>query len=644
MCGIAGAMVWDDRGRNGDLQQMVTRMTDALSHRGPDGWGVARVAESSDGALASPEVAFGHRRLAIIDLSPRAAQPMANAARDTWLTFNGEIYNFKAIRQDLEARGRVFRSDSDTEVLLQGYEEWGTALVGRLRGMFAAAVWDGRQRELVLLRDRLGIKPLYVWKTDCALLFASEVRALLASGIVPRRLDPVGLEQFLACQAVPAPRTLVDGVRLLEPAHVLRVGSDGHVVDEAYWDLIDSAETVSASIDVQRARSRVRELLVESTDLHLVSDVPVGVFLSAGIDSSAIAALVREAAATPRTFTVTFPGHPYDEGPEARTIAAALGTEHEEIPLRPVDVCRRLPEALGQMDQPSGDGVNTFVVARAVHDAGLKVALSGLGGDELFGGYPSFRRARRLAGLARWFQSPRPARQAAAAIVRQVGRSSVSATKAAAILETDGSLARTFPVFRELFSAGQRRDLLDDASSADKTAGEHPYETLIEGAEARGRQLGLSSMITFAEARTYMHDVLLRDTDQMSMACGLEVRVPLLDHRLVEYVMGLPDRVKTGAGTKPLLVDSLGDTLPAAVRRTGKRGFVLPLEDWMRGDLREFCETHLEEPALARIGLRASTVQRLWTTFQQADRRTRWSRPWTLVALSAWAARHGLER
>lgn len=642
MCGIAGACFWDDPPAMVDLERVVHSMTEALRHRGPDGWGVVRV--SGAPGTGGPKVVFGHRRLAIIDLSSRAAQPMANDARDTWVTFNGEVYDFQASRRALEAAGQVFRSDSDTEVVLRGYDVWGASVTSRLRGMFAAGIWDGRRQELLLLRDRLGIKPLYVWTTDRGVLFASEVRALLASGLVPRRLDPIAVEQYLATQAVPSPRTLVDGVRLIEPGHLLRIGRHGAETDETYWDLIDAAGASRVTSDPVEARARVRDLLVEAVGLHLVSDVPVGVFLSGGIDSSAIAALVQETGQRPSTFTVTLGGHASDEGPDARAIAASIGSDHHEIALAPGDVRQQVAEALDHMDQPSGDAVNTFIVSRAVQSAGLKVALSGLGGDELFGGYPSFRRAERLSGMVRpWFRSPRPARRAAAAMVRQLGGSSVAVSKTAAILETDGALAETFPVFRELFSERQRRELLGDGNAAGADASP-PYRDLIAAAEARAGRLDLAALVTFAEARTYMHDVLLRDTDQMSMSCGLEVRVPLLDHELVEYVTGLPASTKAGSGMKPLLVESLGDTLPAAVRRQGKRGFVLPFDDWMRADLRALCESHLQGDGTTRVGLRPSAVRDLWATFLSRDNQTTWSRPWALVALTAWAERHGMER
>jgi asparagine synthase (glutamine-hydrolysing) len=617
-------------------------MTQALSHRGPDGVGVVDCGGVGQGSRA-PVAVLGHRRLAIIDLTDRAAQPMASERLPLWITFNGEVYNFKALRLELEGVGRRFRSDSDTEVVLQGFEHWGPAVVDRLQGMFAFAVWDGRDHRLFVARDRLGIKPLYLCATPGGVLFASEIRALLASGLVPKSLDRIAVAQYLAHQTVPPPRTLVEGVRAMTPGSSESFAVDGAAAHRQYWDLLDSADRDARSATAEEARDRVRQLLEASTRLHLVSDVPVGVFLSGGIDSTAVAALVRRAGVTPRTFCVSFPGTSYDEGPQAKAIADAIGAEHTDLPLGETEFRQQLPEALASVDHPSGDGLNTYVVSRAVRHAGIKVALSGLGGDELFGGYPSFARLRRIAGYASlWRWSPEPIRRVAAATVRSVGGSSVLSTRVADLLETDASLPRAYPLMRQLFSPARRAALLDVQGWA-TDLDQDPYVALLETAVARHPQTGPMSLVSYAEARTYMHDVLLRDTDQMSMAHGLEVRVPLLDHRLAEYVMGLSETAKSPNGVpKRLLLDALTSDLPAAVRRP-KRGFVLPLDPWMRSELRSFCEHHLGPEGLGRCSIfRPDAVQSVWQAFVTNDGSVSWSRPWALVALSAWLERSGV--
>ncbi len=642
MCGIAGAVFWDPQQAPEDPVGMVARMAAALGHRGPDGDGV--VSCGGLGGDSSPIAVFGHRRLAIIDLSDRARQPMAHVRRGLWLTYNGEIYNYRALRRELEAVGRVFESDSDTEVILHGYDTWGRALLDRLRGMFAFAIWDRAARELTLVRDRLGIKPLYVAESAGQVLFASEVRALVASGLIARAIDPVALTEYLTYQTVPAPRTMVRDVRMLLPGHVVTARGRTPMEARPYWDLLDSRLAEGADTGPRESRARLGHLLSEAIAGHLVSDVPVGVFLSGGIDSSALVSLVSASGVVPRTFAVTFPGTPYDEGPYARLVATAFKTEHTEVPVRSADAVEGVEDALNGLDQPSGDGINTFLVARAVRSTGIKVALSGLGGDELFGGYPSFSRLDRLSGYATALkQSPAAARHVAAAVMKLVGRS-VSSSKAAALLETDGSVPEAFPILRQLFAPAERAALLaprwrDAGASAD------PYVELLQRAVDRRGDAELMTMISYAETRTYLHDLLLRDTDQMSMCHGLEVRVPFLDHPVVEYVMGLGDAVKRPAGVpKRLLIESLPSPLPDASTRRRKQGFELPLAEWMRTDLRGLCEKHLGPSGLAGSGLlEPQAVQRLWRAFLAADRRTSWSRPWALVALGAWLDRNGLE-
>lgn len=642
MCGIAGAVWFDEAPGSPERRACVEAMVDALSHRGPDGRGVTVCQAGRATADAAPATAvLGHVRLAIIDLSARGAQPMASPRRPLWLSYNGEIYNFRDVRRELEAGGCRFESDSDSEVILQGYEAWGDRVVDKLHGMFAFALWDGGRSQLLLARDRLGIKPLYVHDDGRRIVFASEVRALLASGLVARTLDRDALDLYLRYQTVPTPRTLVRDVRMLPPGSVSVAQAGRPRESRTYWDVLANASRTARADSPSTQRDRVRALLVESAERHLVSDVPVGVFLSGGIDSSALVSLVRQAGVQPRTFSVTLAGTAHDESPYARAVASAFDTEHTEIPLSEASLIGQLPDALASIDHPSGDGINTFVVSRAVRATGLKVAWSGLGGDELFGGYPSFDRLARLPAFAEfWRWTPLPVRRAAAAAVRSLGGGTVAAGKTAAILESDGSLPETFPVLRELFSTRQRAELLGRAAVAEAD----PYVAMLRAAAAGGDAVDVMALVSFAEARTYMHDVLLRDTDQMSMAYALEVRVPLLDHALVEYVVGLPAAAKMrGPGPKSLLVDSLPRSLPEAGVQRPKRGFVLPFDTWMRGDLRPLCEHHLGPQGLSGRGVvDGAAVEVLWKQFVDRSARTTWSRAWTLVALDAWLEKTGV--
>lgn len=638
MCGIAGAFQQDVTARDG-IVDLVARMTAALDHRGPDGRGVDACAPIGETRC---HAAFGHTRLAIIDLSDRARQPMASDDGAVWLTFNGEIYNYRALREELVSAGYRFRSESDTEVILRGYQRWGDEVFERLDGMFAAAIWDARDARLRLVRDRLGIKPLYLYAGRTT-LFASEVRALLASGIVARRLDPIAIDQFLTYQTVPSPRTLVTGVEMIPPGTIVSLDRRGGRGETRYWDMLaaagESGAEAATAGNPADTRERLHHLLLQSARSHMVSDVPVGVFLSGGIDSSALVSLLRTAGFSPRTFTVSFPGHGVDEAPYARAIASAFDTDHHEIALGESEVLDQVRRAAATADHPTGDGINTFIVSRAVRGAGAKVAISGLGGDEFFGGYPSFRRFEAFARAARaWRFSPRIVRRAVSTAVRSLSAETPATSKTAALLESDGSVPQAVPIMRQLFPAAERWALLSDAVLHEARAAEDPYVARLQARMADVPSLSLMSSISYAESCTYMHDVLLRDTDQMSMRHALEVRVPLLDHHLVEYLMALPDAMKQpGATPKRLLRESLGRPLPEVAVDRPKRGFVLPLDHWMRTVLMPYCTRHLGADGLGgHPAFRGGAVERVWEGFLTGDGSTNWTRPWALVALHAW--------
>jgi asparagine synthase (glutamine-hydrolysing) len=560
-----------------------------------------------------------------------------------WITFNGEIYNYREVRKQLDEDAGSWRSESDTEVILRAYERWGKDCLQRLRGMFAFALWDNERQELFIARDRLGIKPLYYYQAPGLFLFGSEVRSVLASDLVPRKLDAVALWEYLGYQSVPAPRTLVAGVKALRPGCWLSVDKTAQVSEGCYWDLLANASREAQTASASESKRRVRELLEEAVALHLVSDVPVGAFLSGGIDSSAIVALVREAGQQPRTFSVVFDETKFDENVYARQIANRFQTDHREVHLTESSLLEQLPQALKEMDQPTGDGMNTYVVARAVRASGIKVALSGLGGDEFFAGYPSFKRLRRtIKYLRHWTIAPQSLRRLAAGAIKTLGGSSVQAAKAASIIGGDGTLASVFPVTRQVFSIEQRRSLMHDSWQSSGFELADPYVELLQEKYRETASAEMLSLISYAEGRTYMHDVLLRDTDQMSMAHALEVRVPLLDHKLVEYLMGLPDERKVSNGTpKRLLVESLNGLLPEEIVQRPKRGFTLPFEPWMRGGLSEFCEERLSMERTSGRGLfRPERVNELWQSFLAGRSDVSWSRLWILVVLEDWLERN----
>jgi asparagine synthase (glutamine-hydrolysing) len=606
-------------------------MSRALTHRGPDDAGVYL---SGDG-----RVGLVNRRLAIVDLSPAGHMPMGSEDAGVWLTYNGEVYNAAALRRDLEAAGHRFRSTGDTEVVLRGYLQWGADVVHRLDGMFALGLYDGRgPRRLLLARDRLGIKPPHYAATGEAFVFASELRALQASGLVARRLSPAGLVGYLLLGSVPCPLTIYDGVQALEPGSTLtlEVGEAApSPVARRYWTLPAGVETQPGAGDPVE---RVRGLLGDAVASHLVSDVPLGAFLSGGLDSSAVVALMRAATAGPiRTCSMVFEEARYSEAPYARAMAEAVSAEHHERVVTAGEVAAELDRIAWAMDQPTIDGVNSYFVARTAREAGLTVALSGLGGDELFGGY-----ANTFAGVPRVLRAVRLARAVpAGASVTRAGLRHLAGpgrwARVADALTRPASPASAYIACRGLFSPGEARDLLPpDVWEAGSRALDPVREVARRADAPDGR---LFSWVSRAELLTYTHHQLLRDTDVMSMAHSLEVRVPLLDHRLVEGVLGLPEAARRDGGpAKGLLRRAVADLLPAAVRdRRDKQGFVFPFDAWLRGPLRRTCREW--QAGLTGL-LRPEAVARVQDAYEAG--RLHWSRAWALAALQGWRQAAGV--
>ncbi len=642
MCGIAGIFTTEVKGsqkhelEGSRLRETIERMTSGMSHRGPDDQATTMV--EVNGNL----LALGHTRLTILDLSSAGRQPMFDPETGNVIVYNGEIYNFRELRERL---GGQWRTQTDTEIVLRAYARWGRDCLEHLRGMFAFALWDAGRQELLLTRDRLGIKPLYCYRDKNFFVFASEVRTLLASGLVPKLIDPVAVSEYLAYQTVPSPRTLIKGVEGLAPGSWLSINARGNIEKGSYWNLLGNTEQEASEATEAATCKRVGDLLREAVASHLVSDVPVGAFLSGGIDSSAVVGLIREAGYTPRTFSVVFAESDFTEAKYARLIAERFRTDHTEISLNEHELLDQLPHALEAMDQPTGDGINTYVVSRAVQSAGVKVALSGLGGDEFFAGYSSFNRLKRADRFLRlWGHAPASLRGMAARTTRSLGSLSVEQMKAASILETDGSLASVYPLLRQVLSREQRGMLLKEPWLRMAEENGDPYVRLLREELSQAPRAGTISRISYAEGRTYMHDVLLRDTDQMSMAHSLEVRVPLLDHKLVEYVMGLPDDYKRPNGTpKRLLVKSLNGLLPPEIVKRPKQGFTFPFDLWMRNALRPFCEERLRPERVERSGLlQPKEVWKLWQAFLAGERVVSWSRLWVLVVLEDWMEKNGV--
>jgi asparagine synthase (glutamine-hydrolysing) len=646
MCGICGIIGMERT----DLAEAITRrMMEALWHRGPD----------EDGLLVAPSAALGMRRLSIIDL-PGGRQPVFNEASNVAVVFNGEIYNFRQLRKTLEGRGHAFRTNSDTEVIVHAYEQWGEECLREFRGMFAFAVWDARSSgasgdaaraaRIFIARDRLGIKPLYYSFANGALLFASEVRALIASGCVAPRVAADSLESYLLFGSVAEPCTLVEGVFSLPPGHCVMLAANAppsELRPKRYWDF--SATALHAEgprpKTLREAGKRLRPLLEEAVHDHLIADVPLGVFLSSGLDSTALVALASRSKSDLHTLTVVFPEQQFSEAKFSRATAKRFKTNHQEILLTPGQVLAQLDEAVSALDQPTMDGMNTYFVSWAAHQAGLKVALSGLGGDEIFGGYSTFTttpRAEFVADVGQWV--PLLLRRLTARLAVKIA-SGDAVRKAAAAWRAPGEFPHAYYFTRVLFTPSRVRRLLAPYFESVKHQGngqgtDFGWRQRMEETARGARRLDSFTAVSYLELQSYMVNTLLRDTDSVSMANSLEVRVPLLDDRLVEFVAQLPKEAKYRAGVpKALLVEALLDVLPDTVVGELKRTFTFPWEVWLRGPLGVRLSqdlANLSPPLQPYMNPRA--VRGTWQNFVVGQ--TTWARPWSLYVLNEWVRHH----
>jgi asparagine synthase (glutamine-hydrolysing) len=620
MCGIFGIVTTKPRS---ELIEPVSLALNAMAHRGPDDRGVEFISDERDGIT----VAFAHHRLSVLDLSSAGHQPMRDEATGDWITYNGEVFNFRDVRQGLVARGLKFRSESDAEVLLKGFGERGLDAITDWRGMFAFGFWNARRRSLTLVRDRLGIKPLYYYHDGDTFIFASEVRAILATGLTPRKISPSALNSYLAWGAVEQPLTIIENIHAVLPGHVLEF-KDGRARAEAYWEL--RANRQSKVRDERKLIEELGALLADSVKSHLVSDVPVGVFLSGGIDSSSVMALASRGVKSPiKSFSVCLNEQEFGETVYAEKIARAYNADHYSVLVTEDEILSSLPRALHAMDQPSIDGLNTFIVSQAAARAGMKVALSGLGGDEVFADPDFFRSVAREEQMRNRLKSAAPRLRKVAASA--IGALSLSerARSLSALLRGDQLSEHSVKLRRHLFTAGQRLALMLANGGASPVV-ERWNERQMSNCAAADPINQASAL----ELGGYLSNALLRDADSMSMAHGLELRVPLIDHKVVERMLAVPGKLKLRRNeSKWMLVDAVGD-LPREVVDRPKRGFELPFKNWLSGALRDRIESALWSPQLTKL-LSITAMQEVWSDFLKD--RASWSQVWSFYVLGEWA-------
>ena len=625
MCGIAG-MIRSDRDA---LLPVLHRMVNALRHRGPDGDGIQVV------PMAQQWLGLAHTRLAILDLSALASQPMVHPWTGDVLVFNGEIFNYRELKRELASSGVEFKGTGDAEVLLKGLVEYGEAFIPRLRGMFAFAFYQAGKGRLLLARDPLGIKPLYVRHEGPHFAFASEVCALKGNDVDPGGIDREALRQYLQFGAVQAPGTLVKGVSFFPPGHwqSLTIAADGMIKAAnpvPFWCYPEP----EPCRDVRHMIPALREAVQDAVTSHLVSDVPVGVFLSSGLDSTLVATLAARAKSDIRSFTVGFddpllPG----EHREAELVARRLGIQHQTCLLSGADVESAMDGWLDHADLPSVDGLNVFLVSRAVRRAGIVVALSGQGGDEMFGGYPSFQDIQRLA---RWMRMTgwMPSDWRRAFVNRLPVRDTVRRMKLVDMVSGGMSIPELYFRRRQLLTTGQL-----SALGFQGTVFPEDFSHSITPDQTGDGWVGDPvAHVGALETRYYLGNMLLRDTDACGMAHGLEIRVPLLDTPLIDRVARLPGplRLPHGKADKYLLRKAFPEVFTAVQRSAPKKGFFLPLATWMQGAQRDRCEAHLDD--LKQTGwVLPSGVDAIWWEFLGHACLSTAYRAWSLVALGAWA-------
>ncbi len=607
MCGISAIIHPIETHR---IRETLDCMNNSMHHRGPD----------ADGIYINEKIGLGHRRLSIIDPENSANQPMLSRNKKWVVAFNGEIYNYVELKAN-ELQGVYFQTESDTEVILELFQKYGVECLPKLRGMFAFVLHNIETAETYVVRDRYGMKPLYYSMQKNGCFIASELRALLASDFIPRKLNRTALEEYIETQTVCAPNTLIENVQLLEAGHYLHFNKK-ETTKHCYYRLLD--DTSYELSDKTNTQELLRSTLRESVAQHMRADVPFGAFLSGGIDSSLLVGLMSEIRTEKiNTFQISFEEEAFDERKYAQLVAKKFGTDHHEINLSANEFLKDIPSAIASIDFPSGDGPNTYAVSKAAKKAGITVAISGLGGDELFAGYPVFQ---YMQSIEKSFilKLSYPLRKSASVALNAISYSRSLRKKAELLGLHKANLASAFPLVRNVWKAGE---LIPRTTKHFEI--ENNFNFIFE------KNAPLLNRVSAAEIESYMQHVLLRDSDQMSMAHSLEIRVPFLDHTVVELATHLSTNLKNPTSAKKFLTETFADLLPHEVVNRKKMGFTLPWSVWMKNELRDFTEEGFNELYKQDV-INEEVLRKAWSKFVLASEEKSFISFWHLSVLGHW--------
>jgi asparagine synthase (glutamine-hydrolysing) len=607
MCGISAIIQYKSEL---PIREVIMRMNNKMAHRGPD----------ADGHFVNENIGLGHRRLSIIDTEQSANQPMLNSNKNWVIAFNGEIYNYVELKAT-ELQDVHFQTEGDTEVILELFDKFGPDAISKLKGMFAFVLHHLPTNETYVVRDRYGMKPLYYSIQQQGCIVASELRALLGSNLVPRKLNRAALEEYIETQTVCAPNTLIEKVQLLEAGHYLHF-KQNEISKHCYYRLL--SDTSYELSDKKSAQELLRTTMKESVEQHMRADVPFGAFLSGGIDSSLLVGLMSEVRSEKiNTFQISFEEEAFDERKYAQLVAKRFGTNHHEINLSASEFLKDIPSAIAAIDFPSGDGPNTYAVSKAAKEAGITVALSGLGGDELFAGYPVFQ---YMSSIEKSFilKLSYPLRKSVSLLLSAFSANRSVRKKAELLGLKQADLAHAFPLVRKVWNANELLSRKTKHFEIEKN-----FKFIFE------KNAPLLNRVSAAEIESYMQHVLLRDSDQMSMAHSLEIRVPFLDHKVVELATHLSNDLKYPSSPKKFLTETFADILPNEVVNRKKMGFTLPWSVWMKNELKEFTEIGFQELYNQEI-VNEKVLKNAWNKFLNGNEEKSFISFWHLSVLGHW--------